>query len=512
MNDLPEKVLDYAFLSYQDSPECFIISRNGSIRHWQEGLRTGLPVQRRKQNLPELCHIENAENLPWQWKKLYLPILEIGNNILFAYKDELWCKLDDKFISYPNEKPICPNEFYKVINEIENYWDNWLNSGTVLPPMTPRLDAAWKMSLIHCRCAFAGRHSKYGVEKYGEFRADGFPPTIISMCQTLANFNHLTEAQELFSYYLNRFVRSNGTIDYYGSSFAEYGMLLATAALLCSKTNGQEYFQKIHTHLTCMCRFLYNVMNPWVTEPGSYYYLPCGSPEADRRKDKGEYFHNAAWMYRGMLELYKVAAPFMEKEEAWELRHISSVLKCRIDKAWQERLAALNGFPPYAVHVEEPFDDVATNVERAYANYRYYPEMLSSGVFDQTSMQAIIKVREECHGEIAGMTRFYWPEYPEELADHWTLFSYAKGLMELKDKSRFMKLLRAHLVNYMSPDLFYAYESVTIKGSPRFGYSDWCIPAQLVLPQMLLASFSYTTYDGEVVNWNGPTENVLTSF
>ena len=87
MNNLPEKVLDYAFLSYQDSPECFIISRNGSIRHWQEGLRTGLPVQRRKQNLPELCHIENAENLPWQWKKLYLPILEIGNNILFAYKD-----------------------------------------------------------------------------------------------------------------------------------------------------------------------------------------------------------------------------------------------------------------------------------------------------------------------------------------------------------------------------------------------------------------------------------------
>lgn len=512
MNDLPEKVIDYAFLSYQDSPECFIISRNGSVRHWQEGLRTGLPVQRRTQKLPELCHIENAENIPWQWKKLYLPILEIGNNILFAYKDELWCKLEDKFISYPEEKPIYSNEFYKVINEIENYWDNWLNSGTILPAMTPRLDAAWKMSLIHCRCAFAGRHSKYGVEKYGEFRADGFPPTIISMCQTLANFNHLTEAQELFSYYLNRFIRSNGTIDYYGSSFAEYGMLLATAALLCSKSNGPEYFQKIHSHLTNLCRFLYNVMNPWVTEPGSYYYLPCGSPEADRRKDKGEYFHNAAWMYRGMIELYKVVAPFMEKEEAWELRHISQVLKCRIDKAWQERLAALNGFPPYAVHVDEPFDDVSSTVERAYANYRYYPEMLSSGVFDQTSMLAIIKVREECKGEIAGLTRFYWPEYPEELADHWTLFSYAKGLMELKDKSRFMKLLRAHLVNYMSPDLFYAYESVTIKGAPRFGYSDWCIPAQLVLPQMLLASFGYTTYNGEVVNWNGPDENVLKSF
>ena len=512
MNDLKEKVLDYAFLSHPDSPEYFIISRNGVIRHWKEGLRTGLPVQRRKQILPELFHIDNADNLPWKWLDNYLPILEIGNNILFANKDELWCKLEDKYISYPNNKSISQNDFYQAIKNIKNYWENWLNSGTVLPPMTPRLDAAWKMSLIHCRCVFAGRHSKYGVEKYGEFRADGFPPTIISMCQTLANFNHLSEAQELFSYYLTRFVRSNGTLDYYGSSFAEYGMLLATGALLCSKDNGQEYFHKISQPLTAMCRFLYNVMNPWVTEPGSYYYLPCGSPEADRRKDKGEYFHNAAWMYRGMKELYNVAAPFMEKETAWELRHISDVLKSRIDKAWNERLTALNGFPPYAVHVEEPFDDVATNVERAYANYRYYPEMLSSEVFDQDSMLKIVRVREECKGEIAGMTRFYWPEYPEELADHWTLFSYARGLMALKDKSRFMKLLRAHLVNYMSPDLFYAYESVTINGSPRFGYSDWCVPAQLVLPQMLLATFSYTTFNGETVNWNGPDKEVLDSF
>ena len=109
MNDLKEKVLDYAFLSHQDSPEYFIISRNGSVRHWEEGLRTGLPVQRRKQVLPELFHIDNAQHLTWKWMDNYLPILEIGNNVLFANKDELWCKLNDNFISYPEKKTISQN-------------------------------------------------------------------------------------------------------------------------------------------------------------------------------------------------------------------------------------------------------------------------------------------------------------------------------------------------------------------------------------------------------------------
>lgn len=502
MNDLAEKVLDYAFLSDPESPETFIVSREGAVRHWQEGVGNGLPVKRRQQQLPELFRLQDLST--WRWRKNFLPILEVGGNTLFAKGDELWCKTPQECRRWPSGEKLDEALFESAAKEIENYWEKWLKSGKILPPMSPELDGAWRMSLIHSRCAFAGRHPKYGVEKYGEYRADGFPPTIIAICAAFAGFDHLEEARELFLYYLKRFVRNNGTLDYYGSSFAEYGMLLETGAMLCAKEGGKEFFAEIHPFMRGICRFLYNVMNPWMTEPGSYYYLPCGSPEADRRKDKGEYFHNAAWMWRGFAELEKKCGMWMEKEEHFELRHIAGVLRRRLDRAWVECRSALKGFPPYAVHMKEAFKDCASSVESAYANYRYYLEMLSSGAFDRESMESIIEVREKCHGEAAGMTRLYWPDYPEELADHWTLYSYARGLLELGDRERFMKVLRAHWVNYVSPDLFYAYESVTLKGSPRFGYSDWCVPAQLVLPLILLGSFSYTTWEGRVISWNGP--------
>ena len=67
-----------------------------------------------------------------------------------------------------------------------------------------------------------------------------------------------------------------------------------------------------------------------------------------------------------------------------------------------------------------------------------------------------------------------------------------------------MALLRSHLLNYISPDLFYAYETVTVSGSPRRAWSDWCVPAQLALPRMLLWSFAYTTREGAELRWGGP--------
>ena len=496
-------LLDYAFLSAPDSPETFIISRSGAVRHWQEGIGNGLPVKRREQTLPSLFVMENVSSSKWKWRKNYLPILEAGSYTLFALKDELWCKTPDGCFAYPGKKPLSEERFNAEARNIELFWDKWLASGRCLPPMTPALDGAWRMSLIHSRCAFWGTHCKYGVEKYGEFRADGFPPTIISICNTFLAFEHTAEARELFSCYITRFVRPNGTLDYYGSSFAEYGMLLDTASRLASGSGGEAFFDALHAPLTALCRYIYNQLNPWLTEPGSYYYLPCGSPEADRRKDKGEYFHNAAWLCKGLNALEKAAGKWMPREELWELHHIAEVLKRRTERAFNERRAALNGFPPYAVHQTEAIGDHADSVEYAYANYRYYPEMLSSGFFDKETMEAIINIRETRHGEIFGMTRFYWKDYPEELADHWTLFSYAQGLLDLGDRDRFMALLKAHLLNYISPDLFYAYESVTLHTTPRFAYSDWCIPAQLVLPQMLLASFNC---------WDGPDKDIQELF
>ena len=127
-------------------------------------------------------------------------------------------------------------------------------------------------------------------------------------------------------------------------------------------------------------------------------------------------------------------------------------------------------------------------------------------------MLAVIEVRERCRGEVSGMTRLYWPEAVCEVADHWTVCAYARGLLECGEKERFMALLRSHLLDYISPDLFYAYETVTVAGSPRRAWSDWCVPAQLALPRILLWSFSYTARDGKELRWGGPAPGDVARF
>ena len=90
-------LLDYAFLSAPDSPETFIISRSGAVRHWQEGIGNGLPVKRREQTLPTLFVMENVSSSKWQWRKNYLPILEVHPYTLFAVKDGLLFFCQDHF-------------------------------------------------------------------------------------------------------------------------------------------------------------------------------------------------------------------------------------------------------------------------------------------------------------------------------------------------------------------------------------------------------------------------------
>ena len=122
-------LLDYAFLSAPDSPETFIISRSGAVRHWQEGIGNGLPVKRREQTLPTLFVMENVSSSKWQWRKNYLPILEVHPYTLFAVKDELWCKTPAGCFAYPGGTPLTEERFNAEARNIELFWDKWLASG-----------------------------------------------------------------------------------------------------------------------------------------------------------------------------------------------------------------------------------------------------------------------------------------------------------------------------------------------------------------------------------------------
>ena len=119
-----------------------------------------------------------------------------------------------------------------------------------------------------------------------------------------------------------------------------------------------------------------------------------------------------------------------------------------------------------------PFKTMTDNNYVSYVNYRYWPEMLSSGILSKEQMEAIIAYRNSHGGEIAGLGRF-WKQ-----ADNWPIAEYAAGLRKLGRTNELRRILYSHLAGHMTPETWTAYEQVAIEGSPyRGSKADYCVPA-----------------------------------
>ncbi len=80
--------------------------------------------------------------------------------------------------------------------------------------------------------------------------------------------------------------------------------------------------------------------------------------------------------------------------------------------------------------------------------------------------------------------------------DNWPIASYTRGLLEYGERERFNRLMEAQLENYLSPDVFTAYEQETTNGEPHTARAPFCVPVQLAFPRMLAWSFHYARWDG----------------
>ena len=116
----------------------------------------------------------------------------------------------------------------------------------------------------------------------------------------------------------------------------------------------------------------------------------------------------------------------------------------------------------------------------SYTNYRYWPEMLSSGLLNEEMIKAIVDYRETHGGEILGMTRFM------RHLDDWPYAHYAYGLLTSDEWEKFLLGLYAHMIHHQSIGTYTAYEQVSVLGEEfREPVADYCVPSQLVVPIML---------------------------
>lgn len=340
----------------------------------------------------------------------------------------------------------------------------------------PLLERAVRVGLAHIDATFRGDHPRYGAGAYAQEIHDGFPPTIIATVDALTLWGHAGRAESLFGYWLRHFVRDDGSIAYYGPSISEYGQLLTTARRLMER-GGTHAF--LATHEAALARVAARLQDAIRGAGG--VELVAGAPEADEADQTAAYFHNNAWVVRGvddwaaLLEghLDRSAAASAAREAAGMLR---TVLLDAIDAAWPRDVddwwlrpmaeAASGGY------WSRPAGRVTASRLGSYTNYRYWPELLSSGVLPEVWLSRIVAARLTSGGQLAGATRF------EGHLDDWPLMDYLEGLWRLGRRDEYRACLWGHLRCHQADGHLTAYEQVTLP--PGRPVADYCLPCQLV--------------------------------
>ena len=127
--------------------------------------------------------------------------------------------------------------------------------------------------------------------------------------------------------------------------------------------------------------------------------------------------------------------------------------------------------PPRVEPVERPASLTAT-VMASYTNYRYYPELLSSGILPEDLANRVVNTRLTAGGQFCGMTRFM------DWLDDWPQAEYLYGLWSLGRKEDFLLGLYGHVAQYQAEGHLAACEQVTLPSGRSV--APYCLPAQLV--------------------------------
>lgn len=336
----------------------------------------------------------------------------------------------------------------------------------------PFLDRAVKIGLAHIDATFQGDHPKYGVKQYADGCHDAFPPTVIAAVDALSAWGLNARAAQLFRYWLTHFVKDNGAVDYYGPSISEYGQLLHTAALLAERAGPDGWWNDGFPALDRIAQYLMRLRAQAEQDDG----LISGVPEADKSDEPAKYFHNNAWVAKGLSRWADVCESLGASPSAppAALRRTDRALTTdtliAIRRAWPED-AADWWLPPRVEPVPRPERVTASDIA-CYTNYRYWPELLSSGLLPVDMATRLVNARLSGGGQFCGMTRF------GDALDDWPLADYLYGLWGLGRKSDFLLSLCGHVAYHQADGHLTAYEVVTLP--PGREKSPYCLPCQLV--------------------------------
>ncbi len=396
--------------------------------------------------------------------------------------------------------------FFAALLRVKQSWEQFFDGGMQLDVADARVRDAARACIARALSGYVGLHPKYGMGGYWQERHDDFPPTTLSLCTCLLDWGFAKAAAERLGYYLDHFVKPDGTLTYYGPAVAEYAELLDLAVGYVRRTGDTGWLDKHLPALEAIAGHLIRLRHQSLASQSpeaASYGLLFGGAEADTRKETDYYFSGSAWCWRGLFELGTLLNEIgTERSDSAMLHRVEELLleakglREDVHRA-VKRSVILTGDQPFLPPIagqKEAFQTMTQDRLASYTNYRYWPESLSPRCLPPEHERMILDYRRNYGGELLAMTRFTGH------LDDWPFWHQAYGLLWHDRISHYLLGYYAHLAHHQTPGTFTAYEQVPIRG---YGYrrekADYCVPSQLTIPIMTRWMLVYEERDADVL-------------
>ena len=383
---------------------------------------------------------------------------------------------------------ISAAEFFTELFEFRALWEAVFSEAMAVEIPDRRLVDAATASLARAIVTYNGLAPRYGVGVYHAKAHGTFPPATLSMVNACIEWNLPGRARAYLDYYLDYVTLPDGTFNYYGPAVSEYGQMLDLIARYARRSGDAAWLRARAAKIDAIANRLLALRRASLEENPEgdpRHGLVPGSPEADNREDQNYYFSGDAWIWRGWTEIGRVYGEM--GNDAMRARGRRLLAECDayradIEAGIEKSMLEAGGEPflPPIAGQEKPFLQMTESRLAMYTNYRYWLEMLSSGLLRPEWADAIIAYRRQHGGEALGTTRF------RDHLDDWPYAGYAYGLL-LRDRvPHYLLGLYGDLALHRMHGTFTAYEQSAIRGGEKRSYkADYCVPAQLVTPLML---------------------------
>ena len=417
--------------------------------------------------------------------------------------------------------PVSEEVYYDCLDGALDYYRSFIEEQAVFYTPEPELNRAFYGVMLTADNMMNGFKPKYGNMFYSLESHDNFPPNYITAISAYAATGHPKKARLIAEHFLNNAVSTRGKIIYrqgetqfYSFSASETGQLLYIMNKYKSIIFPGESVCQYAETLKRLGRYVLSAAE--TTSDGFRLIRMCA--EADTNGRIYEYLQNSLWASRGLYALSELLDTDEFKKSADELKASAlaaadkysadspygkippfqlsyTALPLTLSKCLETTFPVSDGYlGEYLRGNQNPRLDLEGEqnlLENNYANYRYYPEMLSSGFLDKEKEAALNLLRENAGGELMCMTRFM------DHLDDWPAYNNALFLLDSGRTDKFRLLSYAHLLYHGLSDFHLYYEQVGITDDAMIRAADSCLPSTLLPALALSAAFARQSLDGK---------------